>query len=98
MKFPHKCTRCGFCCIAETCITGQMEFGIEKRDPCPALSFDGAIAHCGLHEIIPTGDGCCISARAFRDGVEYDFAGLPGELKALAVQSIRKSSTRMEVM
>jgi len=36
------------------------------------------------------GKGCCIKARAFKDGIEYDFASLPAEVKQKLVQSLRK--------
>jgi hypothetical protein len=32
------------------------------------------------------GRGCCIKARAYRGGVEYDFSSLPVELKRNAAK------------
>jgi hypothetical protein len=51
---------------------------------CTALSFEAnGDAVCALVDqgFIPIGDGCCISARAIRNGIEWDFAGLPPETK-----------------
>ena len=64
--------------------------GIGKHDLCPMLQFDGDVAACNAPEWIPFGDGCCIKARAYRDGVKYDFASLPKELKILAVRPLKK--------
>ena len=90
MKYPNPCCRCGFCCLSETCPVGMEFFGIEKYDRCPALEFEDDIAECRLSHAIPIGDGCCIKARAYRNGVEYDFALLPAELKRGAAQDKRR--------
>ena len=63
-------------------------YNIEKFDRCPALKFDGSIATCLLSAIIPIGEGCCIKARAYRNGVEYDFASLPSALKQSVAQKL----------
>jgi len=89
MKYPNPCTRCGFCCLAETCTLARISFKIGKHDPCPALVFNGDVATCTL-ESVPFGDGCCIKARAYHNGIEYDFAGLPAELKINAAESMRR--------
>lgn len=92
MKYPNPCCRCGFCCLSETCPVGMKVYGIKKFDKCPALKFEGRQATCVLSSasaevsiiglnLVPIGDGCCIKARAYRNGVEYDFASLPVELK-----------------
>ncbi len=89
MNFPHKCTRCGFCCLGETCPVGRMVYGIGKFDPCPALTFYGDVAECHAPAgMVPFGDGCCIKARVYRQGVEYDFAALPHDWKLKAVQQM----------
>ena len=44
-----------------------------------------------LMEMMGIGKGCCIKARAYKDGVEYDFASLPAELKYSVVRGMRKS-------
>jgi len=36
------------------------------------------------------GQGCCIKARAYAQGVEYDFATLPAEIKKSLAQKRRK--------
>lgn len=91
MKYPNKCSRCGFCCIAETCQIGRKYFGINVNDICPALNYSprDKMFSCTLVrlEIVPSGDGCCILARAYKDGVEYDFASLPDDLKLQAALS-----------
>lgn len=89
-EYPNKCCRCGLCCLAETCPIGQEFHGIEKKQSCPSLSFDGEQAECKLAGLVPIGDGCCIKARAYKDGVEYNFADLPDELKYRAVRDMRK--------
>jgi len=89
MKYPNPCTRCGLCCLAETCALARISFRIGEHDPCPALVFTGDVATCTL-ESVPFGDGCCIAARAYRNGVEHDFAGLSAELKINAVRSMRR--------
>jgi len=86
MNYAHECCRCGFCCLHEICPIGMALFGTAK--PCEGLSFDGDIATCSAAGIVPVGDGCCIQARAFKDGVEYDFASLPPELKWQAASDI----------
>ena len=87
--YPNPCCRCGFCCLSETCPIGMDVYGIEKNIRCPALRFERNKATCLLvaPSLVPVGDGCCIAARAFKDGVQYDFASLPKELKFNAVQS-----------
>ena len=93
MKYPNKCTRCGFCCLNETCPTGMDVYGIGKHIRCPALRFErNNTATCLLvhAKLVPVGDGCCILARAIRDGVEYDFAGLSKQVKKNVVQLIRE--------
>ena len=97
MKYPYKCSRCGACCLFETCPAGILVFKVRKEDRCPGLSFmgeDEKMAFCsvsyGLTGLVPIGDGCCIKARAYKNGVEYDFAALSPESKVKAVQQIRR--------
>jgi len=92
-EFPYPCCRCGFCCLSEQCPTSLSVYG--KSEICPALSFEEADVNiiqavCNLPELIPFGDGCCMAARCFKDGVCYDFASLPTFVKILMAQSIRK--------
>lgn len=90
MEFKHPCCRCGFCCVAQTCIIGMAKYGVGKNDNCPGLTFDGDLASCALApHIVPVDDGCCISARAVKDGVTYDYASLPGSMKQQVVRSLR---------
>jgi len=68
--------------------------GIGKFEPCPSLEFDDkGIAKCNLVEpgLVPVGDGCCIKARAYKDGKEFDFAGLRPAMKSRAVADLRRS-------
>jgi hypothetical protein len=102
-EYPNPCCRCGFCCIAETCPVGMRIYRVSKHSDCPGLRFDGDEAICNAIEIckswnIPhetaleimgVGKGCCISARAFKDGEEYDFAGLNPEIKREIVRNYR---------
>jgi hypothetical protein len=39
------------------------------------------------------GVGCCVSARLYSRGTEFDFASLPDELKIRAVRQIREGKT-----
>ena len=92
MKFPHRCVRCGACCLMETCPAGQMFWHIPKDRGCPSLYFSGDEALCGLVEFgkVPVGDGCCLKARVYAHGVEYDFASLPKDMKILASRGLRE--------
>lgn len=86
MEFPHKCCQCGFCCLAENCIIAQRLYAIPRHGVlCPALIVHDGHTSCLLAEIDPDamgiGQGCCIKARAFNNGIEYDFASLPPEIK-----------------
>jgi len=90
MKYPIPCCRCGFCCLSEACPVARVVYSIEKSDKCPALSFEGDQATCVLAMMVPTGDGCCIKARAYKDGVKYDFASLPVALKQAAARTLRE--------
>ncbi len=92
MKFPNECCRCGACCLFETCIISRQTYNIGEKDYCPALTFDSGEATCHLTSRVPIGDGCCIKAKAYKDGMSYDFALLPKQLKIKAVQQIRRSN------
>lgn len=90
-EYPNPCCRCGLCCLAETCPIGQIAHRITKQDRCPSLHFDGSQASCALAEkLVPIGDGCCIKARAYKDGIEYNFADLPDHLKIQVVSDMRR--------
>ena len=86
--YPYECCRCGFYYLHTTCVIGQAVYGPVQ--PCPALSFTDDIASCELAGTVPVGDGCCIAARAYKDGVEYDFAALPPELKRTAARDLKQ--------
>ena len=88
MKFPNKCCQCGFCCLVEQCPISIEIYGSKKT--CPALTFQNDKAICKHIDIVPIGDGCCIKARAYKNGIKYDFALLPKELKINAAQNLRK--------
>ena len=97
-KYPNPCCQCGFCCLSETCPIGQAVYEVGKYELCPGLSFKGNKAICELIKSAPEpakaflgkGAGCCIKARAYKDGTEYDFAALPAELKRVAAQKLRE--------
>lgn len=89
MKFPNPCCQCGFCCLITQCPIGGAFYG--KHKICPGLSFDEmGLAACNLAGLVPVGDGCCISARAFKEGKAYDYAGLPRENKHWIVNQYRE--------
>jgi len=87
-EFPYPCCRCGLCCLAEPCLASLVVHG--EVEICPSLFFDGDEAECRIADLIPIGDGCCISARAYKAGVKFDFASLPKEIKIKAAQYLRK--------
>lgn len=89
MEFPYTCCRCGFCCLHEMCPVGMAVFG--ECEWCPALSFNGDVAICDLAGfLVPVGEGCCIKARAFKDGKQYDFAAVSPKMKIGAAQDLLK--------
>lgn len=92
MKYPNPCCRCGFCCLSVTCPVGMKVYSIRKFDNCPALKFEGRQASCLLKMLVPMGDGCCIKARAYKNGVEYNFASLPVEVKRNVATQKRKAA------
>ena len=91
MKYLYECCRCGFCCLYEPCPIAKSMYG-EDIEQCPALYYyvDSDKAVCLIAGVVPVGDGCCIKARAYKDGIEYDFASLPPELKIREAQKLRK--------
>lgn len=93
-SFPNECCRCGYCCLHVTCPIGQEIYGDSR--PCPALSFNNNMASCELAGIVPVGDGCCIKARAYKNGIEYDFASLPSFLKIIVARSLKERAVKNE--
>lgn len=91
-QFPYPCCRCGFCCLSCSCPAAIRIYGVKKSDPCPGLTFDQDKATCGLAHLpgMGMGEGCCISARAFKDGKVFDFASLPEQLKIKAARLLRE--------
>ena len=89
-QYPYPCCRCGFCCLAQTCLMGQAVYGVGQHDPCPGLSFQGDLATCELAlkepQAIGVGAGCCIKARAIKGEKAYNFASLPPVLKRHVVR------------
>ena len=105
MLYPNPCCRCGLCCLSETCPIGMRAYGINKTTLCPGLTFKEDKASCVLPVylvkilkmdkkavdiIMGFNTGCCIKARAYKNGVEYDFAGLSSELKIKIAQNVRE--------
>ena len=102
MKYPNPCTRCGMCCLMECCPIVMELLNIGKKGPCPKLYYIGNVANCSLYdmlddkekedgkEVFGFGVGCCIKARAYKDGIKYDFASLSKELKIKAVKQVRR--------
>jgi len=79
MKYPHKCVRCGYCCLSTPCpIIKKL---VPDIDRCFMLTFKDDVATCGLAGIVPVDDGCCIKARAFHGDEIWDFAALPKQTK-----------------
>jgi len=98
MKYPNECCQCGFCCLSENCPISVFLFDIPKYgEVCPALSFNKkGTSYCRMLEVLDEaeffgiGDGCCIKARAYIQGVEITFADMPPTMKFLAVKQKRK--------
>ena len=98
-SYPNPCCRCGFCCLSETCPTGQRVYLVGKHDPCPGLTFEAGESVCRLALncagetqalfLLGIGQGCCIKARALAKGVTYDFAMLPPHVKRALAQGAR---------
>jgi hypothetical protein len=93
-KFPNPCSRCGMCCLSIRCPVAIAIHG--RGDGCPELSFEGDVATCHVIETMGIGAGCCIKARAFARGQQFDFAELPPKLKVVAVRQIRQIRTKGE--
>jgi len=87
MKFKKECCRCGFCCVITQCPISLSIYG--EREQCPALEFNSGEATCSIINVVPIGDGCCISAKAYQDGIEFDFATLDNNIKKLVSQRVR---------
>lgn len=95
-EYPSKCCQCGFCCLSENCPIAQFIFDIPKYEKqCPALAFEEG-SKCRMLEVLDEkeffgiGDGCCIKARAYIQGVEFKFCDMPPVMKRLAVKQKRK--------
>ena len=97
-QFPHKCCRCGFCCMGQACPVAQYVYGIHKNDPCPGLDYDPetmtATCNLNVNHYVGVGTGCCISARCFRDGVQYDFSSLSEAIKKGVALSVWKGKQK----
>jgi hypothetical protein len=93
-QFQNPCCRCGFCCIVETCPVAQFMYNIDKNYPCPELDYDPETmeATCNLNgkADVGIGTGCCMAARCFKDGIEYDFASLDWMLKRVLAYNHRE--------
>lgn len=97
-EYPNKCTRCGMCCIQETCPDSMRLHGISKSTLCPELSIRDNIATCKLvtgdkiiADLMGIGAGCCIKARArvAISGEFVDFSSLSKEKKQNIVNLVR---------
>lgn len=96
-EFPHKCCRCGFCCLSITCKAGQAFFKVGDKERCPGLTWEGDQAACelakrGYYQTVGVGMGCCIKARALQGDKTFDFAALPEEAKKAEAQKLRRSA------
>jgi len=87
----------------ERCPVIMNLFNIKKKGKCSKLYFIGDKANCSLwdmvdedkreemKEVFGIGDGCCIKARVYKNGIEYNFAALSSEMKIRAVQQVREN-------
>jgi hypothetical protein len=96
-QYPNKCSRCGFCCLSQTCKVAAGLYHISQETPCPGLSFEEGIAICDLVRKMNEemkisfgiGAGCCIKAIVYRGDEKLDYAGLPEEEKKRIVAKLR---------
>jgi hypothetical protein len=101
-EYPNPCCRCGYCCLIETCPSGQVRYGVGKKEPCPGLSFSEAgIAVCLIAltdpVIIGVGAGCCIKARCVKGKDVLDFASLPPAMKQSIAANTREGNSMMAI-
>ncbi len=94
--YPHKCTRCGMCCLVTPCkVAMNIVPSMKKGMRCRFLDLgkNGITACqfvCGPHteEIFGIGKGCCISAKTVtKDGV-HDYASSHAEHKREMVKHV----------
>lgn len=65
-KYPHPCSDCGLCCMAQICRHGMKFLEMEGRKPetnnmpCPLLRWEGKKSRCGIilymqdmHQLLP---------------------------------------------
>jgi hypothetical protein len=115
-QFPYPCVRCGFCCLCTPCnVALKIIPNAKQFESCPALSINNKVATCKLietavqehlpklKEIMGFGLGCCMKARAFKNGIEYDFAAMPEEWKTIACiqklkQNLQKENKKMTIV
>ena len=96
MEYPNPCARCGFCCLAEQCPISIARNG--PQEVCQHLSFsEHGQATCGIAGIVPIGDGCCMSARAYSNGIQYDFASLTKNQKRRIVEKLRSLNLKSAI-
>ena len=78
--------------MVETCPAGRSTFKVAKNTPCPAFEYnvESMTATCTIAKdvFIGIGAGCCMAARCYKDGVEYDFASLRPDTKKQVVSNI----------
>jgi hypothetical protein len=102
-KYPHPCSRCGLCCIAQQCPVADRIHG--PRPPgaiCPSLIWKGTEAQCSAialidallpgkgEKVIGVGLGCCMLGRVrTSNGVELPFDSLLPEVKTALAQRAR---------
>ena len=103
MDYPNPCSRCGTCCLLETCPSGMDIYNVHKKEGrCPGLTFDGVTAQCGAlkicqekgmpepvcKEVFGIGKGCCLLAKVFCGEKSYDIASMPPYTKTLVARRL----------
>ena len=70
-EFPQ-CVGCGYCCLKAPCAI-SVDVYKGKREPCPALYWNGSMYRCGLAKLwtdeLAIGAGCSSSLNTWRQDV-----------------------------
>lgn len=94
--YPHKCSRCGMCCLVTPCkVAMQLMPSMKKGTRCGWLEIDDAgLATCpcvrgpNTEEIFGIGKGCCISAKTVTSEGVRDYAAAPEDYKREMVKHV----------
>jgi len=94
--YPHKCTRCGMCCLVTPCkVAMNIDPSMKKGMRCKFLELGkNGITTCPLvvgphtEEIFGIGKGCCISAKTVTMAGVQDYASSSEDHKREMVKHV----------